>query len=123
MDYNRDVLGTLSKPDAGVLETSLLLPGREKPAGLIRYTVDIVKTYALQRGTHHQTSLSWRTLNSADIIRKVVFNDDLEELVPPQWACIISSLDGLVKNTQNLAEVQSIFRSCGRDYANYTRSS
>ncbi|TFK60929.1 hypothetical protein BDN72DRAFT_490934 [Pluteus cervinus] len=31
----------------------------------------------------------------------------MDDLVPPQWACIISSLDGLVENTKDLAELNS----------------
>ncbi|TFK61220.1 hypothetical protein BDN72DRAFT_473210 [Pluteus cervinus] len=104
---NRDVLKTISKPNAGVIEVNLLRPGRDKAVGIIRYTIDVIKTHELRRGTHHQASLSWRSLNSAEIIRKVVFNDDLDDLVPPQWACIISSLDGLVENTKDLAELNS----------------
>ncbi|TFK61217.1 hypothetical protein BDN72DRAFT_965298 [Pluteus cervinus] len=107
VDDNCDVLGTISNPNAGVIEVGLSRPGREKAVGLIRYTIDVIKTHELRRGTHHQASLSWRTLNSADIIRKVVFNNDIDDLVPPQWACIISSLDGLVENTKDLAELNS----------------
>ncbi|TFK59916.1 hypothetical protein BDN72DRAFT_567921 [Pluteus cervinus] len=107
VDENCDVLGTISNPNAGVIEVGLSRPGRDKPVGFIRYTMEVLKTHNLRRGTDHQASLSWRTLNSADVIRKVVFNDDMDELVPPQWACIVSSLDGLVKNTQDLAELNS----------------
>ncbi len=118
-----DVLRTISKPNTGVIEVGLSRPGREKAAGLIRYTIEVVKSHKLRRGTHYQPSLSWRTLHSAEIIRKVVFDDDIDDLVPPQWACIISSLDGLVKNTQDLAEVRPIFRSCGPDDVDDVRSS
>ncbi|TFK70033.1 hypothetical protein BDN72DRAFT_573364 [Pluteus cervinus] len=107
INHNRDVLGTISKPNVGVIEVSLSRPGREKAVGIIRYAIDVIKTHELRRGTHHQASLSWRTLNSADIIRKVVFNDVMDDLVPPQWACIISSLDGLVENTKDFAELNS----------------
>ncbi|TFK70030.1 hypothetical protein BDN72DRAFT_839665 [Pluteus cervinus] len=107
VDDNCDVLGTISNPNAGVIEVGLSRPGREKAVGLIRYTIDVIKTHELRRGTHHQASLSWRTLNSAEIIRKVVFNNAMDDLVPPQWACIISSLDGLVENTKDLAELNS----------------
>ncbi|TFK70838.1 hypothetical protein BDN72DRAFT_505334 [Pluteus cervinus] len=103
---NRDVLGMISKPNVGVIEVNLSRPGREKAVGIIRYTTDVINTHKLRRGTYHQASLSWRTLNSADIIRQVVF-DDVDNLVPPQWACIISSLDGLVENTKDLAELNS----------------
>ncbi|TFK70025.1 hypothetical protein BDN72DRAFT_878093, partial [Pluteus cervinus] len=104
---NRDVLGMISNPNAGVIEVNLSRPGREKAVGLIRYTIDVIRTHELRRGTHHQASLSWRTLNSTEIIRKVVFNDHMDDLVPPRWACIISSLDGLVENTKDLVELNS----------------
>ncbi|TFK59914.1 hypothetical protein BDN72DRAFT_905422 [Pluteus cervinus] len=106
-DDSCDILGTISNPNAGVIEVSLSRPGRDKSVGVVRYTIEVLKAHKLRRRTDHQASLSWRTLNSADVIRKVVFNDDMDELVPPKWACIVSSLDGLVKNTQDLAELNS----------------
>ena len=111
-----DVLETISKPDTGVIEVGLSRSGRDKGVGFVRYTIEVVKTHKLRKGTHQQTSLSWRTLNSADIICKVIFNDGVDDLVPPQWVCIVSSLDGLVKTTQDLAEVHTQSHFQDTDY-------
>ncbi|TFK70825.1 hypothetical protein BDN72DRAFT_896158 [Pluteus cervinus] len=99
-----DVLGTISRAQAGIIEVALSRPGREKAVGFLRYTIEVVKTHKLRTEADKPLSLSWRTLNSADIIRKVVFDDDADVLVPPQWACVISSLDGLVKTTKDLVK-------------------
>ncbi|TFK60292.1 hypothetical protein BDN72DRAFT_535583 [Pluteus cervinus] len=100
---NCDVLGMISKPDPGIVDIGLLLPGN-KSGGSVRITIEVIETNTRRRET---ASLSWRTLKSTDIIRRVIFDDDLDGLVPPQWACVISSLNLLVDASQDLAELNS----------------
>ncbi|TFK70840.1 hypothetical protein BDN72DRAFT_505800 [Pluteus cervinus] len=98
-----DVLGMISKPDPGIVDVSLLQPGN-KSGGSVRFTIEVIETDTRRR---EMASLSWRTLNSTDIIRRVIFDDDLDGLIPPQWACVISSLNVLVDSSQDLAELNS----------------
>ncbi|TFK70800.1 hypothetical protein BDN72DRAFT_503107 [Pluteus cervinus] len=98
----RDVLGKISK-QAGRIEAPLSQPGKTKAVGSIAYTIKLAQnTEAARRAP---ASLSWSTLNNSDIIRKVIFEGGKDGRVPPRWATVLSSLDGLVKATQDAAEL------------------
>ncbi|TFK70027.1 hypothetical protein BDN72DRAFT_573196 [Pluteus cervinus] len=101
-----DVLGIISKPDPEVVDISLLRPNK-KSGGSVRITIEVIEFETNTRRRRETASLSWRTLNSTDIIRRLIFDDDLDGLIPPQWACVISSLNVLVDASQDLAELNS----------------
>ncbi|TFK70794.1 hypothetical protein BDN72DRAFT_896133 [Pluteus cervinus] len=97
-----DVLETISN-HAGRIEVPLSQPGTTKAVGFIEYTIELAQNTGIE--TRAPASLSWSTLTSSDVIRRVIFEDGKKGLVPPKWATVLSSLDGLVKATQDAADL------------------